>query len=217
MTIEVRLHGVQGTRTQAVTPTGFTTRHINRAAIIPTESVKVTPDLPKPTTQPAPVPTPEAPKMPSGLHQNDRFLTGIKATLKISGKWETAPSVFHHFYDKYNLVELRDIKIGLDILAKANEIQSKVVEGEKQYFLPTSDFERLLDRYQVSRFHLAEVTGIDEDVMIGYCKGAEISTADAHTIVDTLNIELSELEGMVEVRTDLTALLAEVDAIMGVQ
>ena len=40
---------------------------------------------------PAMNPEPETPKMPSDLHQNARFLTGIKATLKISGKWETAP------------------------------------------------------------------------------------------------------------------------------
>ena len=94
-------------------------------------------------------------------HQDERFLTGIKATLKISGKWLTAPVVFSQYYDKYNLVELRDIEIGLDGLAKADEIQSKVVEGgEKQYFLPTTDFERLLNRCQVGKYHLAEITGI---------------------------------------------------------
>ena len=135
------------------------------------------------------------------MAQNHRFLTGIKATLKVSGKWETAPSVFHHFYDKYNLVELRDIEIGLDGLAKAGEIQTKVVDGEKQYHLPTSDFERLLDRCQVSRYHLAETTMIDEAVMCGYCKGAKISAADARMVADKLNIELSELDGIVEVRT----------------
>ena len=104
---------------------------------------------------PAMKPEPETPKIPPEQHQNSRLLTGISATLKISGKWLTAPSVFHHFYDKYNLVELRDIEIGLDILAKANEIQSKIVEDGKQYFLPTSDFERLLNRCQVSKYHLA--------------------------------------------------------------
>ena len=150
-------------------------------------------------------------------HQNHRFLTGIKATLKVSGKWKTAPSVFRDYYNKYNHANVRDIEIGLDILAKADEIQSKVVEGEKQYFLPTFDFERLLDRCHVSRYHLAEITGIDEGVMCGYCKGAKISTADAHKIADKLNIELSELDGMVEVKTRLTDLLAEVDAIMAVQ
>ena len=82
---------------------------------------------------------------------------------------------FHHFYDKYNLVELRDIEIGLDGLAKAGEIQAKVVDGEKQYHLPTSDFERLLNRCQVSKYHLAEITGIDEAVMCSYCKGAKIA------------------------------------------
>ena len=151
----------------------------------------------KPTTEvPAPVSTVESPKMPSEHHQNHRFLTGIQATLKISGKWLTAPSVFSQYYDKYNLTNVSDIEIGLDILAKTDEIQSKVVEGEKQYHLPTSDFERLLDRCQVSRYHLAEVTGIDEAVMCDYCKGAEISAADAHAIADTLNIEQSELDGM---------------------
>ena len=126
--------------------------------------------------QSAPVSTPEPPKMPSGLHQNDRFLTGIKATLKISGKWLPAPVVFSQYYDKYNLVELRDIEIGLDILAKADEIQSNVVEGKNQYVLPTSDFETLLDRCQMSKYHLAEITMIDEAVMCDYCKGTKIST-----------------------------------------
>ena len=156
---------------------------------------------PKPITPTVPASTPETPKMPSELHQNARLLNGIKATLKISGKWLTAPSVFRGFYDKYNLVNVHDIEIGLDILAKANEIESKVTDGEKQYHLPTSDFETLLDRCQVSRYHLAEVTGIDEAVMCGYCKGAKISTADAQEIADKLNLSLSEIDGMVEVRT----------------
>ena len=106
-----------------------------------------------PTLNPksAVVSTEEPTKMLPEQHQDDRFLTGIKATLKISGKWETAPSVFSQYYDKYNIVELRDIETGLDGLAKADEIQSKVVDGEKQYFLPTSDFERLLNRCQVSK------------------------------------------------------------------
>ena len=155
---------------------------------------------PKPITQPAPVSTPEnmsvTPKMSPEQHQNSPILNGIKATLKISGKWLTAPSVFRGFYDKYNLVNVHDIEIGLDGLAKADEIQSKIVDGEKQYFLPTTDFETLLNRCQVSKYHLAEVTGIDEAVMCGYCKGAEISTADAQKIADTLNIEPSELKGM---------------------
>ena len=145
--------------------------------------------------------TPSAPVSTPGHHQNHRLLTGIKATLKISGKWLTAPVVFSQYYDKYNLVELRDIEMGLDILAKADEIQSNVIEGKNLYVLPTTDFERLLNRCQVSKYHLAEVTGIDEAVICGYCKGAEINTADAHKIADKLNLELSELDGMVEVRT----------------
>ena len=145
--------------------------------------------------------TPSAPVSTPGHHQNSRLLTGIKATLKISGKWLTAPSVFSQYYDKYNLVDLRDIEIGLDGLAKADEIQSKVVEGGKQYFLPTTDFERLLNRCQVSKYHLAEITMIDESVMCSYCKGAKISTADAKRIADKLNIEFRELDGIVEVRT----------------
>ena len=104
-----------------------------------------------PITPPAPVSTVESPKMPSGLHQNSRLLNGINATLKISGKWLTAPAVFSQYYDKYNLVDLRDIEIGLDILAKADEIESKVVEGGNQYFLPISDFERLLNRCQAGK------------------------------------------------------------------
>ena len=156
----------------------------------------------KPTTEiPAPVSTVESPKTPSEQHQNHRFLTGIKAPLKISGKWETAPSVFSQYYNKYNHANVLDIEIGLDILAKANEIESKVVDGEKQYHLPTSDFERLLDLCQVSRYHLAEIAGIDEAVMCGYCKGAKIRAADARIIADNLNIDLSELDGIVEVRT----------------
>ena len=149
-----------------------------------------------PAMKPAPAvaSTEEPTKMPPEQHQDDRFLTGIKATLKISGKWLTAPVVFSQYYDKYNLVDLRDIEIGLDGLAKAGEIQAKVIEGGKQYFLPTTDFERLLNRCQVSKYHLAEITGIDEGVMCGYCKGAEIDTADAQKIADKLNLELSELE-----------------------
>ena len=225
MTIEVRLHSANGSRTTQVKAAGFTTRHV----ITPRESVpSIFGDVklsdrkatPKPITPPAAV-TPEpmsvTPKMSSDQHKNDRFLIGIKATLKVSGNWETADSVFHGYYNKYNLANVRDIEIGLGILAKADEIESKVVDGEKQYFRPTTDFERLIDRCKVSKYHLAEITGIDEAVMIGYCKGTKINAADAHKIADKLNIELSELSGMCEVRTDLTALLAEVDAIMGVQ
>ena len=156
---------------------------------------------PKPATQPAPVSTPEAPKMPSEQHQNDRFLTGIKATLKVSGKWLTAPEVFSRFYDKYNLINVHDIEIGLDILAKVERDSIQSCRGRKSVFLPTSDFERLLNLCQVSKYHLAEITGIDEAVMCGYCNGTKINTADAHRIADKLNIEPSELEGMVEVRT----------------
>ena len=112
-----------------------------------------------------------------------------------------APSVFSQYYDKYNLVDLRDIEKGLDGLAKTDEIESKIVEGEKQYHLPTTDLERLLNRSQVGKYHLAEVTGIDEAEICGYCKGAEINAADAQMIADKLNIDLSELDGMVEVRT----------------
>ena len=192
--ISVELIGANGSRTTEVKAQGFTTRHV----ITPRESIpSIFGDIKLGDRKPAP----GAPKMPSEQHQNDRFLTGIKATLKVSGKWLTAPSVFHHFYDKYNLVELRDIEIGLDGLAKAGEIQAKVVDGEKQYHLPTSDFERLLNRCQVSKYHLAEITGIDEAVMCDYCKGAKISTADAQRIADKLNIESRELDGIVEVRT----------------
>ena len=151
--------------------------------------------------EPAVASTEEPTKMPPEQHQNRRLLNGIKATLKISGKWLTSPVVFSRFYDKYDLTNVSDIEIGLDGLAKANEIQAKVVDGEKQYHLPTSDFERLLNRCQVSKYHLAEITGIDEAVMCGYCKGAKISTADAKRIADKLNIESRELDGIVEVRT----------------
>ena len=106
-------------------------------------------------------------------HQNRRLLNGIKATLKISGKWLTAPSVFRGFYNKYDLVSVHDIETGLDILAKAGEIQAEVVEGGKQYFLPTTDFERLLNRCQVSKYHLAEVTGIDEARDVRILQGCE--------------------------------------------
>ena len=201
--VKVELFGATGNRSTEIQPKGFTTRHIQRRSVIETPPAVITPE-----------PMSVTPKMPSEQHQNDRFLTGIKATLKVSGKWLTAPEVFTRFYDKYNLVNVHDIEIGLDILAKANEIESNVVAGENQFHLPTSDFERLLDHCQVSKYHLAEVTGIDEAVMCGYCKGTKINAADAHRIADKLNIEPSEL---VEVQTDLTALLAEVDAVMGVQ
>ena len=150
-----------------------------------------------PALNPAPAvaSTEEPTKMPPEQHQNRRLLNGIKATLKISGKWLTAPSVFRGFYNKYDLVNVHDIEIGLDGLAKAGEIQAEAVDGEKQYYLPTFDFERLLNRCQVSKYHLAEITGIDEAAMCGYCKGAEINTTDAQKIVDKLNISLSELEG----------------------
>ena len=207
--VKVQLFGATGNRSTEIQPKGFTTRHIQHRSVVETPPAVITPE---PETEPMSA----MPKMPSDLHQNARFLTGIKATLKISGKWLPAPEVFTRFYDKYKVVELRDIEIGLEILAKTNEIESKVVDSEKQYFLPTTDFETLLNRCQMSRYHLAEVTGIDEAVMCGYCKGAKISAADAQTIAGTLNIDLSELDGMVEVRTDLTALLAEVDAMMGV-
>ena len=215
--IQVELIGANGTRTTAVTPTGFPTRHINRAAAIPTEAVKVTPDLPiAPVSTPkqsAPVSTPEPAKMPIGTHHNKRFLNGIESTLKLSGNWETPLTIYHQHYNKYNLANARDVEIGLEILAKSNAIESKVVEGENQFHLPTSDFERLLNLCQVSKYHLAEVTGIDEAVMCGYCKGTKISAAHALVIADALNLEVSELDGMCE-KQSLQSLLSEVDAIL---
>ena len=96
-------------------------------------AIGIAADIPTMEPKSAAVSTEEPTKMLPEQHQDDRFLTGIKATLKISGKWLTAPVVFSQYYDKYNLVELRDIEIGLDELAKAGEIQAKVVEGGKQY------------------------------------------------------------------------------------
>ena len=177
---------------------------------------------PQPVSTPepvsTPVSTPEPAKMPIGTHHNKRFLNGIEATLKLSGNWETPLTIYHQHYNKYNLANARDVLIGLEILAKANAIESKVVEGENQFHLPTSDFERLLNLCQVSKYHLAEVTGIDEAVMCGYCKGAKISAAHALVIADALNIQVEELDGMCEKpaakKQSLQSLLSEVDAIM---
>ena len=51
MTIQVELHGANGTKTTAVTPKGFPTRHIKTGAVKQTESVKITSDLPTPIEQ----------------------------------------------------------------------------------------------------------------------------------------------------------------------
>ena len=162
-----------------------------------TAAVGIAADLtPTLNPEPAVASTEEPTKMSPEPHQNRRLLNGIKATLKISGKWLAAPSVFSKYYNKYDHANVSDIEIGLDILAKTDEVQAKVVDGEKQYHLPTSDFETLLNRCQVSRYHLAGITGIDKAVMCGYCKGAKINAADAQMIADKLNIELSELEGI---------------------
>ena len=65
--VKVELIGANGSRTTQVRAAGFPTRHIFREAVIPSESVKVTPDLPiAPVSTPkqsAPVST-EAPKQP---------------------------------------------------------------------------------------------------------------------------------------------------------
>ena len=131
----------------------------------------------------------------------------------MSGNWETPLTIYHQHYNKYNLANARDVSIGLEILAKANAIESKVVEGGKQYLLPTTEFETVLNRCQVSKYHLAEITGIDEAKMCGYCKGVIISAAHALVIADALNLEVSELDGMCE-KQSLQSLLSEVDAIL---
>lgn len=51
MTIEVALHGANGTKTTAVAPQPFPTRHISTDSPQPTDSVKITSDLPTPTEQ----------------------------------------------------------------------------------------------------------------------------------------------------------------------
>ena len=161
------------------------------------------------------VSTPEPAKMPIGAHHNRRFLNGIEATLKLSGSWETPLTIYHQHYNKYDLANARDVEIGLEILAKADAIESKETDGGKQYLLLTTEFETVLNRCQVSKYHLAEVTGIDEAVMCEYCKGVMISAADAQTIADTLNLDVSALDGMREApKQSLQSLLSEVDAIM---
>ena len=228
MTIEVRLHGAQGTRTQAVTPQGFPTRHINREEAIPSESVKVTPDLP---TQPEPVSTPPAPRQqpvstpepvkPIVEYQHyDRFLIGVKATLKLSGKWQTPAGVFSLLYNKYNLANVHDVAVGLETLAKANEVESKETKIGMQYLLTTSALRGIAKPMpSFSKYHVAELTGIDEAKMCEYCKGVIISAADALVIADALDVQIEELDGLCEApapvkKQSLQSLLSEVDAIL---
>ena len=169
-------------------------------------------------TRQQPVSNPAPAKMPIGSHQNDRFLNGIEATLKLSGNWETPLTIYHQHYDKYNLANARDVEIGLEILAKADAIESKETDGGMQYLLTTTEFETVLNRCQVSRYHLAEITGILEAKMCRYCKGVMISAADALVIADALNIDVKELDGISEApapaKQSLQSLLQEVDAIM---
>ena len=147
-----------------------------------------------------PVSTPEPAKPIVEYQHYDRFLIGVKATLKLSGKWQTPAGVFSQFYNKYNLANVQDVAVGLETLAKANEVESKETKIGMQYLLTTSAFEELLNRCQVSKFHVAELTGIDESEMCGYCKGVKISAAHAQTIADALNLEVSELDGLCEKR-----------------
>ena len=178
---------------------------------------------PQPVSTPEPVSTPVSTPEPAKpmveYHHYDRFLIGVKATLKLSGKWETPAGVFSQFYNKYNLANAHDVAVGLEILAKATEIESKETKIGMQYLLTTSAFEELLNRCQVSKFHVAELTGIDESEMCGYCKGVIISAADALVIADALDIQIEELDGLCEApapvkKQSLQSLLSEVDAIM---
>ena len=99
MTIEVRLHGAQGTRTQAVTPTGFTTRHINRATATPSEPVKVTPDLPiAPVSTPEPQPVSENPVG----DQLNALLAEVDDLLNPPARENTAPGHHGHHYTEAN-------------------------------------------------------------------------------------------------------------------
>ena len=164
-----------------------------------------------PVSSPSAHPNPQSPLLE--YHHYDRFLIGVKATLKLSGKWETPAGVFSQFYNKYNLANVQDVAVGLETLAKANEVESKETKIGMQYLLTTSAFEELLNRCQVSKFHVAELTGIDESEMCGYCKGVKISAAHAQTIADALNLEVSELDGLCE-KQSLQSLLSEVDAIL---
>ena len=181
-------------------------------------------DTPEPVSTPSaprqhPVSTPEPVKPMMEYHHYDRFLIGVKATLKLSGKWQTPAGVFSLLYNKYNLANVHDVAVGLEILAKANEVESKQTKIGMQYLLTTSAFEELLNRCQVSKYHVAEMTGIDESEMCGYCKGVIISAADAQRIADALDVQIEELDGLCEApepvkKQSLQSLLQEVDAIM---
>ena len=99
MTIEVRLHGANGTRTHPVTPTGFSTRHINRATVTPSDPVKVTPHLPNPVI--APVSTPEAKPVsenPLGDKLN-ALITEVDDLLNPPARLNTEAIAGHHYIE----------------------------------------------------------------------------------------------------------------------
>ena len=130
---------------------------------------------------------------------NDRFINGIRSTLKIMGTWETSQTVYTQSYDKYKIINIGDVTAALDSLVDTGEIQSKVLNDEKHYYLPTSNFEKLLNHFQISRFHLAEITEINEALIVAYCNGTKISMKNAVKIANKLQIETSEISDISDV------------------
>ena len=126
-------------------------------------------------------------------HHNHRFLNGIEATLKIIDEWATASQVFSNYYNKYGLVNQLDVQIGLDILVDAGRAEVKTANGTQEYIVPVSEFTRFLNTHQMSKYHLAEITGIPEDVMIRYADGAKISKSHTALIADALGVQLADL------------------------
>ena len=198
--VKVTLIGAAGTRTTEVAARGFYTRGFkapdpNMMPSIFGEDVRLETDSTPAATPPAPTPEPE-PKMEN--HNNDRFQAGVLATLQCLGSgWHSAKSVFRSYYNKYDHANAADIQIGLALLSENGRIQSKPAEvGESQwlYCAPVSDFERFLDTRQMSRYHLAEIAGIDEVVMCGYADGKGMSRKDAAKIAKALGIDASDLD-----------------------
>ena len=139
------------------------------------------------------------PKMDASDHQNPRFLTGVLASLRCRGNtWLSSDQVFAKYYNKYNLANIYDIEAGLRILSESGKIQVKTEGDTALYCATVSAFEVFLEHKKVSKYHLAEISGIPEAVMCGYADGEKMSGADADKIAKALDIQRSDLGAFVK-------------------
>ena len=98
--IQVTLHGTNGTITKAVTPQGFPTRHVNTGKPKPTESVKITSDLPMPEAAPVITPEPRSPASHNPLGEElNALLAEVDNLLNPKPRVNNEPIRGYHYID----------------------------------------------------------------------------------------------------------------------